>query len=99
MYAIKKGDIIMSDIYIYNSEVCFLCDAGARKYFFRTGLDNEVEYDFPFETYLKEHFSCVDLFTLIEDEKQEIIQDYKDYLFEQWFEHEVEQIVLYDQDE
>lgn len=81
--------------YYAEENVAFMTQADARRYFHEHSLHELYDDSFTFDEFLDKHYRISDVFRMTEDEKESIIDDYYDYLFDIWFEEDVVDVEVY----
>lgn len=86
-----------NSVYYYAEEaVVFPTKSDARNFFFETDLVEQYDTDYEFREYLRENHSIDEVFKMTDDEKQNIVDDYEEALFEDWLDEEVVKCELYE---
>lgn len=86
-----------NSVYYYAEEaVVFPTKSDARNFFFETDLVEQYDTDYEFREFLKENYSIDDVFKMTDDEKQNVVDDYEEALFEDWLDEEVVKCELYE---
>jgi hypothetical protein len=100
----KKYDIIYIEnkkeswyyMFYYTEEnIVFYDKANARNYFYEFGMHELYDDSFTFNEFLDKRYELSDIFRMSEDEKEDIIDEYYDYLFDIWFEEDVSSVDVY----
>jgi hypothetical protein len=81
--------------YYAEENIAFMTKEDARNYFNENGMHELYDDSFTFNEFLERRYQLSDIFRMTEDEKEEIIDDYYDYLFDIWFEEDVSDVELY----
>lgn len=74
--------------YFAEARLVFLTNREARKFFFEEEFSSIVD-DYDFNAFLENRFSHYALFTMTNEEKEEVLSDYHEYLFDCWVDDEL----------
>lgn len=85
----------MVELYLHkNSETAFKTKEDLRTYYEEEGYEDNPANESDIENFLKK-YSRYELFTLQKGEREKILQEMRDYFFEQWMKYEVQIIDLW----
>jgi hypothetical protein len=83
-------------VYYYGEEAIVFADlSDARDYFFEEDIVRGYDDDYAFRRFLDESYTLVELFKMKDDEKEDVICDYEEGLFDEWVEEELVKCELY----
>lgn len=84
-------------VYYYGEEAIVFADlSDARDYFFDNDIIRRYDDDYAFRNFLDESYTLIELFKMTDDEKADVISDYKEDLFEFWVDEEIVKCELYE---
>lgn len=86
-----------NSVYYYADEaVVFPTNSDAKNFFFESDLVEQYDTDYEFREFLKENYSIDEVFKMTDDEKQNVVDEYEEALFEDWLDEEVVKCELYE---
>ena len=86
----------MSKVFMYESSVIFLSKEDAREFFKEKKLDEDMSYEYSFNEYLKDHYRYEEVFAMSNEEKEEVIEEYGEYLADMWIDEDLIEVELYE---
>lgn len=97
---VRKGYVIKELAYYFErEEIVFKTKDTARKYFNENNIFEDYHDVYEWREYLANRFYYDEVFDLTEEEKKEIHEDYKEFIFDQWVENELVRCETYDDEE
>lgn len=81
--------------YYAEENIVFMTQADARQYFHEHGMHELYDDSFTFDEFLDRRYRLSDIFRMLEDDKEEVIDEYYEYLFDIWFEEDVNHVDVY----
>ena len=83
-------------VYYYGEEAIVFADLSeVRDYFFDNDIIRHYDDDYAFRSFLNEKYTLIELFKMTDDEKADVISDYKEDLFDFWVDEEIVKCELY----
>lgn len=97
---IRKGYTVKEISYYFSQEeIVFKNRDAARRYFNKNGTFDDYDDVYEWREFLANKFYYDEVFDLTEEEKKEVYEDYKEYVFERWVEEELTRCEIYDDEE
>ena len=97
---VRKGSTVKElSYYFEREEIVFKNKDAARRYFDKEGIFDDYDDVYEWRDYLANRFYYDEVFDLTEDEKKQINEEYKEFVFEQWVEDELFRCAIYDDEE
>lgn len=97
---VRKGYKIKEISYYFAQEdIVFKNKDAARRYYNKNIIFEDYDDMYEWRDFLANKFYYDEVFDLTDEEKKEIREEYKEYVFERWAEEELTRCEIYDDEE